>query len=295
MNKHIFSTFILFSASIIWGFAFVAQKVGMQSIGPFIFNGIRFLMGAFILYLFIIIFFKNKITKLSARNYYYGILLGILLFAASSMQQIGIISTTAGNAGFVTSLYIIFVPLLGLLLKHSISKIFWFSATISLVGLYLLCIKEDFVLNKGDIFVFISSIVWAVHVLCIDSFTKKNEPLILALLQFVICGVLSFITSFIFESTQISNVVNTWLPILYGGVFSVGVAFTLQVIGQKNTHPSYASLILSTESVFAVFSGWLILNEKLTFRSFVGCILILLGIMLIQLNLWYKNKLIKSN
>lgn len=291
-NKQLISALLLTLAAIIWGFAFVAQKMGMEFIGPFLFNGIRFIMGSLIL-LPVVLLSKKKLKKTDKKNpVYFGLLLGVVLFLASSAQQIGMVSTTAGNAGFITGLYVIFVPIFGIILKQIVPKIIWPAAALAIAGLYLLSVKEGFTMSVGDIWVSVSAVLWAVHVLLVGHLSKQIDPVFLAMQQFIVCGILSFVTAFSFETIDLSSVLLAWGPLLYGGILSVGVAFTLQVVGQKNAHPASASLLLSSESLFAAIGGWLILNEQMSLRAILGCCLILTGIVLVQLYQYYSsNKL----
>ena len=292
-NKRLLSSILLVLAAIIWGFAFVAQKVGMEFIGPFLFNGIRFIMGSLIL-IPVFISLKSNQNKSNLtnnkKNLYFGILLGIILFLASSAQQIGMVSTTAGNAGFITGLYVIFVPIFGIMLKQFVPKVIWPAASLAIAGFYLLSVKKDFTISDGDIWVFLSAILWAIHVLLIGHLTKQINPITLALQQFLVCGTLSFFTAFLFEEINFNSIILAWIPLLYGGILSVGVAFTLQVVGQKHVHPSSASLILSAESLFAAIGGWLLLNEQMSLRAIFGCALILTGIILVQVYQHYSYK-----
>jgi drug/metabolite transporter (DMT)-like permease len=292
-NKQLISSLLLSLAAIIWGFAFVAQKVGMEFIGPFLFNGIRFIMGSLIL-VPIVIYMKSKkdnsVKSDKKNNYYFGLILGTILFLASSAQQIGMVSTTAGNAGFITGLYVIFVPIFGIILKQIVPKIIWPAAAMAIAGLYLLSVKEGFTMSVGDVWVSISAILWAVHVLLVSHLSKQIDPVFLALQQFIVCGVLSLITAFSFEIVNINSIFLAWGPLLYGGILSVGVAFTLQVVGQKHAHPASASLLLSSESLFAAIGGWLILNELMSMRALLGCVFILTGIILVQVYQYYSYK-----
>jgi drug/metabolite transporter (DMT)-like permease len=292
-NKQLISSFLLLLAAIIWGFAFVAQRMGMEHIGPFLFNGIRFLMGSLMLLpvLFVLKPKENiQIPVFSKKGLMTGTLLGVILFLAASAQQIGMVSTTAGNAGFITGLYVIFVPIFGVILGQVVPKIIWPAAVMAIIGLYLLSVKEGFIISKGDLWVSVSAVLWAIHVLLIGRFSRQSNPIFLAFQQFAICGILSIITAFSVEIINMDKIMLTWGPLLYGGILSVGVAFTLQVVGQKNAHPASASLLLSSESLFAAIGGWLILNEKMSVRAIIGCILILSGIILVQVFQNYKKK-----
>lgn len=285
VRKQLTANLILLLAAIIWGFAFVAQRKGMDFIGPFLFNGIRFLMGA-LLILPLVLYSKNKESKekksISNKEIISGMMLGVFLFLGASAQQIGIVSTTAGNAGFITGLYVIFVPLIGVLFGQKIPVLIWPAAILSLVGLYLLSVQDNFTIFTGDLWVFGGSFIWAIHVLLIGLFTRKHDPVTLSCIQFFTCGILSLATAFLTEPIIWESIVSAWGPLLYGGIMSVGIAFTLQVIGQKNAHPATASLMLSSESLFAALGGWFILNEQMSTKALFGCALILSGIILVQ-------------
>lgn len=251
------------------------------------FNGIRFAIGAAWLLPFII---KKKPalpgTGSSASSTDFGkaaIILGLILFTAASLQQIGIGYTTAGKAGFITGLYVILVPILALLVKKKTGLLTWFSAFIAASGLYFLSISDQLALQKGDLLVLISAIFWALHVLVIDSLVDKWRALNLAFWQFLICAVFSLMAGFIFESFSWDSIYKAAVPILYAGLFSVGIAYTLQLVAQKEAHPAHASIIMSLEGVFAVIGGWLILQEYLTTRELIGCFLMLGGMILSQL------------
>jgi drug/metabolite transporter (DMT)-like permease len=271
----------------IWGFAFVAQRAGTEFLGPFVFNGIRFAIGAAWLLPFVI---KKKPalpgigSSASPKGFSKAaIILGIILFIAASLQQIGIGYTTAGKAGFITGLYVILVPTLALFVKKKTGLVTWFSAMIALSGLYFLSITDQFALQKGDLLVLISAIFWALYVLVIDYSVDKWRALNLAFWQFLICSVLSLMAGIIFESFSWDSIYKAALPILYAGLFSVGIGYTLQFVAQKDAHPSHASIIMSLEGVFAVIGGWLILQEYLSTRELIGCFLMLSGMILSQL------------
>ena len=287
------SELLLLLAAIVWGFAFVAQKVGMDSIGPMAYNGIRFLLGSASL-LPVIWFFnkKNKIhpsPKKTINIWLAGLVSGVVLFIAASIQQIGIVYTTAGNAGFITTLYVILVPVFGLFLKQKVNIQTWIAAVIALIGLYFLSVSEGLTIVIGDALVFGSAFFWAAQVLLASYYAPKVNIIKLAAIQFAITGILSLLISFFTETYGLQNIYDAAIPILYGGILSVGLAFTLQLIGQKNVIPSHAAIILSTESLFAAIGGWLILNEQLTSIEIFGATLILLGVILSQL----KFKILK--
>lgn len=209
--------------------------------------------------------------------------MGILLFSGSTLQQIGLIYTTAGKASFLTGIYIVLVPIIGVFLKHKIGKSAWIGVVLAVAGLYLLSINENFTISFGDLLQIIGALFWAVHILTIDYFTKKLDSLKLSCVQFATCSILSLISAFIFEQITFSGIFSALIPILYGGLLSVGVAYTLQVVAQKNAKPSHAAIILSMESVFGAVGGAVILGETMSTRGYLGCIFILSGILVSQI------------
>jgi len=277
---------LLLISALIWGFAFVAQRAGMQYIGPFTYNAIRFAMGGLFLVPFVLK--RNSSYKSSAKiNFKYGIILGLILFIASSFQQIGIIYTTAGNAGFITGMYVVLVPIFGIFIGKKTFKSTWVGALLAIAGLYFLSASENISMNFGNFLVLISSLFWAVHVLLIDNFAKKVEPLIIACIQFLVTSFLCFIAMLFTETSTWSAIYSALAPLIYGGIISVGIGFTLQIIAQKKAHPTHAAIILSLEAVFAVIGGILILKEALNLNTFIGCLLMLAGMMISQL--WKKK------
>ncbi len=280
------SELLLIIASIVWGFAFVAQKAGMDDLGPMAYNGLRFILGAITL-LPILVFTKigetsqnNKLNKIPWKA---GIISGSVLFLASSAQQFGIVFTTAGNAGFITSIYVILVPIIGLLFHHKVNIQTWIGASIAIVGLYLLSASEGLQIAKGDLLVLGSAFVWAIQVLLASYYSIRVHVIKLAIIQFSLTGILSLLISFFTEDFGLINIYEARLPIIYGGIMSVGLAFTLQLVAQKKANPTHAAIILSTESVFAALGGWLILNERLSTIEIMGALLMLTGIILSQL------------
>lgn len=291
-NKRLGANMLLLLTAAIWGFAFVAQRVVTGAIGAFSFNGIRFGLGSLSLIPLIIYFERKK--KLNGNdkqtnevNYKKrilpGILVGTILYAGSALQQVGIIYTTAGKASFITGLYMVLVPIIGLFLGHKIGKSSWIGVGLAVIGLYLLSVNGDFSIGYGDLLEVIGAVFWAIHILSIDYFSDKIEPLKLSCIQFATCSVLSLITALIFEQITITGISNAIIPILYGGLLSVGVAYTLQVVAQKNAKPSHAAIILSMESVFGAIGGAIILGETMSTKGYIGCILILAGILLSQI------------
>ena len=293
MNKQsLKSSLLLFLASVIWGAAFVAQSVGMEYMGPLTFNASRFLVGGVVLLPFALFQERiqlrsiekkedqkkqNKITLLG------GLCCGVAICTASMFQQIGMLYTSVGKAGFITALYIVLVPIFGLFLKRKPQSKVWFCALLAIIGLYLLCIDGSFILNLGDLLIFCCALVFTVHIIVIDFFSPKANGVTLSCIQFLFSGVISLILSFIFETPKISAVFSGIIPVLYAGVFSCGIAYTLQIIGQKHVEPAIASLILSLESVVSVLAGWIILNEILSSRELLGCLLMFVAVIMVQL------------
>jgi len=284
---------LLLITAAIWGFAFVAQRMGMDSMGPFTFNAIRFSLGALILLPLSLIQTRHgdhHRLKTVFKNYRWPIVItGLVLFGGASLQQIGLVGTTAGKAGFITGLYVILVPLLALLWGSQTHIAHWAGAVLAVVGLYLLSVKTGFQLSPYDLVVFAGAFVWAGHVHLIDRYSDKVGPIQLSIFQFAICGMLSAIAAVLFEDPAIAGIVDGLWLLLYGGFLSVGLAYTLQVVAQRNANPSHAVIILSLEGAFAALGGWLVLNEILTPRDLVGSALILVGMLISQI--FGKDKL----
>lgn len=276
---------MLWITSAIWGFAFVAQRAGMEHIGPFTFNGIRFLLGsASLLPLIIYMRYRKKDSSAKSVNIIQGSLLaGIVLFIGASLQQAGMVYTTAGKAGFITGFYVILVPLIGIFIGQHITRILWLGALIALAGLYMLTINGPLVLQKGDMLILLSAFFWAVHVQLINKLVDTHDALSLSAFQFAVCGILSLASGFLFETISAETILLAKWSLLYGGLMSVGIAYTLQVVAQQHVHPAYASIILSFETVFAVIGGWLLLNEAMSLRNLAGCALMLAGIVVVQI------------
>jgi drug/metabolite transporter (DMT)-like permease len=278
---------LLLITAAIWGFAFVAQRMGMDSMGPFTFNAIRFSLGTLILLpLSLIQTRRGDHHKLKTvfKNYRWPIIItGLVLFGGASLQQIGLVGTTAGKAGFITGLYVILVPLLALFWGSQTHIAHWAGAVLAVVGLYLLSVKTGFQLSPYDLVVFAGAFVWAGHVHLIDRYSDKVGPIQLSIFQFAICGALSAIAAVLFENVVVAGIVDGLWPLLYGGFLSVGLAYTLQVVAQRNANPSHAVIILSLEGAFAALGGWLVLNEILTPRDLVGSVMILGGMLISQI------------
>ena len=289
------SNLLLLITAIIWGFAFVAQRSAMEYVGPFTFNTIRFALGGISLIPLLLInkrkeFSQERILTNSSNKFMLktGIIAGTILFFGASFQQGGIVYTSAGIAGFLTGLYIVIVPIIGIAFNQKTTTATWLGAIIAVVGLYLLSIREDLTISLGDLLVLISALFWSLHVLVISKFSPKTDPIQLAFFQFMLCSVLSFITAIITEVSTIQSIYDALVPILYAGVVSVGIAYTLQVVAQQDAHPSNAAIIMSLESMFAVLGGWLLLNESIPLQGLIGCGLMLLGMFLSQLRLKKK-------
>jgi len=297
-KEEVKSSALLLLTAAIWGFAFVAQRVGMQHVGAFTFNGLRFMLGS--ISLLPILYFANRKSKESYDDkkevsdnksvIIAGIIAGSVLFFGASLQQVGLIYTTAGKAGFITGLYIVIVPILGLLLKQKTNVATWLGVLVAAVGLYFLSVNEGFYIEFGDLLELIGAVFWAVHILVIDHFTKKVDALKLSFAQYITCSVLSLITAFVFEDINFGVIPQVLIPLLYGGIMSVGVAYTLQVVAQKHAKPSHAAIAMSMESVFASIGGLLLLGEIMPLRGYLGCGLMLAGMLLSQYENFVKDR-----
>ena len=279
---------LLMLTAIIWGGAFVAQRVGMDHVGPLTFNGVRFALGA--LTLLPLALRGNENTEKNEGPHFNkkqailgGGLAGLVLFAGATLQQVGLVYTTAGKAGFITGLYVVIVPILGLLWRQWPGWGGWTGAVIAAVGLYFLSVTEDFNLAPGDAWVLASAFMWATHVLILGWLSPRVDVLKLACAQYAVCCCLSLLVAGFIETITVSGLREATIPILYGGVMSVGIAYTLQVVAQKVAPPTHAAIILSLEAVFAALAGWLILGEVLSSRGLLGCGLMLGGMVVAQL------------
>ena len=287
---------LLFLTAAIWGVAFVAQSVGMDYVGPFTFNAVRFLLGGTVLLPFLM--WKRRKERVAAGwreetreekrarrriTLIGGICCGLALSTASLLQQKGILHTTVAKAGFITALYIIIVPVLGLFFRKKVRRLVWVSVALAVAGMYLLCIKESFAIGKGDFFVFLCAIVFSIHILVLDYFSPKADGVALSCIQFYTSSIICGAGMFLLETPSWQAIVSGWMPILYAGILSCGVAYTLQIIGQKGMDPTVASLILSLESVISLIAGWILLGQKLDLREIMGCVLAFAAIILAQL------------
>lgn len=295
-----FRYLLMLLAAFIWGSAFVAQSVGMDYIGPFAFSFTRNYIGSLVLVPVVLlinsamrkraevpldqsgkeiphdVYIKNTVKG--------GIVCGIVLCFASNLQQFALITSTAGKAGFITALYVVLVPVFGLFLHKRVAWLTWIAVVLSVIGLYLLSIKPgEFSIGHAELLLLVCAFGFMVHILVIDHFAVKSHTVMMASIQFFVCGTISMILMFIFEDASIASILAAKGPILYAGLLSSGVAYTLQIVGQKGTNPTLASLILSLESVFAVISGYFILGENLTPRELTGCVIMFVAIVLSQI------------
>lgn len=291
MNLKTRHTILLFITAFIWGTAFVAQSVGLDFLPPLAFNGIRTLLGGLVLLPGIwlldrlkpadqrrpLIPFSDKMLLKS------GVICGLLLGVAGNLQQFSLLHISAGKCGFITAFYIILVPIYGIFLKRRCPAVTWLGVIIALVGLYLLCIKESFTLGRGDPLAFACAAVFAAHIMVIDHYSPLVDGVRMSCVQFFVAGGLSLLLALFVEDIQWSYVLQGWRPLLYAGVLSCGVAYTLQVVGQNGVEPTVASLILSLESVFSVLAGWAVLHDTMSSRELTGCLLMFLAIILVQL------------
>lgn len=289
MNKFVLrQSLLLLLTTTIWGVAFVAQSVSVDYIEPYTFNAARNLIGGLVLLPYIGLWKRGEPRKSWTGGC--GSLLagggicGILLFVASNLQQFGISYTTAGKAGFITAMYIVLVPVLGIFLKKKVCARVWCAVIIAVGGLYMLCMTDGgFSLQKGDFLILLCALAFSVHILVIDYFAPRVDGVKMSCIQFLVCSLLSGICMFLFEEPDLAGIVRAWIPVLYAGALSCGVAYTLQIVGQRGMNPTAASLILSLESVVSVIAGWVILGQALSRRELGGCAMLFAAIVLVQL------------
>lgn len=283
---------LLLLTAFIWGTAFVAQSVGMEYVGPFTFSFVRNIIGSVVL-IPVILFINKKENAgkndeeqkkiLNKDTVTGGLACGVILFFAANLQQIALQNAGTGKAGFLTAMYIIMVPILGLFMHKKTGVKLWIGVVIAVIGLYLLCVTDSTGLKKEDYLLLLCSFVFSLHIITIDFFAPKANCVAMSSIQFLICGLLSGVVMLAVESPNVSNIMASMLPICYAGVFSSGVAYTLQIVGQKGMNPTVASLLMSLESVFALLSGWVILNQAMNGRELMGCVLMFAAIILAQL------------
>lgn len=288
-------------AAFIWGTAFVAQDLCADSIGTFAFNATRYFIA--VLALLVVILISDKLKKnkptLTAQEkkagskqlWLGGLCCGAALAIASNFQQAGLVAgTDAGKAGFITALYVVLVPVFGLFFKRKVSLPTWIAVVLSVVALYLLCIKGDFSLAPGDLLVLVCAVCFAVHILVIDHFTAYCDGVKLSCLQFLFAGIISTICMFIFEDVDFAAILSCALPLLYVGIFSCGVGYTLQILAQKDSNPTVVTILLSLESVFAVIAGAIILKQQMTVREYIGCAIMFAAVILAQVQFPTRQK-----
>lgn len=294
-KKKLMSNTLLLITAVIWGSAFVAQRVGMDYVGPFTFCASRFILAT--VFLVPVIYFMDRGKKAEQEERSLeeialdkkftlkgGFLCGLALFGGSILQQTGLVFTTAGKAGFITALYIVLIPIFSLALRRRPELKAWAGVVFGAVGLYLLSISESFTIAFGDLIVLIGAAFWAIQMLLVDHFLPKiSDPIRLSLVQFAVCSTISTVGAFLFEEVSMDAIMQAGIPILYAGILSGGVGFTLQIVGQKYTNPMVASLILSLEAVFGAVFGFLLLQELLTTREIMGCLLMFVAIIISQL------------
>lgn len=278
----------LLIAAFIWGTAFVAQSVGMDFLGPFSFGFFRFVIGGLVLLPFILVGRKKRHAKITAGRLKLvipaALICGLCLFGGSAFQQVALQYTTVGKAGFITTLYIVLVPIFGIFLKKKTSPLLWIAVALAVAGLYLLSIKNDFHIEPGDILLLLCALCFAFHILAVDYFVNRIGAVALSCLQFFTAAVFFMIAMFISEPLPaLSSIAGAWFPLIYTGVFSCGIAFTFQILGQKGFNPTAASLLMSFESVFSVLAGMVILGETLSSRETVGCVLMFAAVILAQI------------
>lgn len=288
MGKELKASIMLFITSIIWGLAFVAQAQGMEHIGPFTFTAARSLVAIIFLYLTYIFF--NKTSK-SYREQKFdmkrtvrgGVLCGLVFTFGINFQQIGLVYTTAGKASFLTALYIVFIPIIGLFYGKKINRKLQLCIVLAMIGTYLMSVKGSLSMNIGDLITIFGSIVFAIHILMLSEFSKDTNAVLVSLIQFAVCGFFSLIAALIFEGIDMSAILKSYLAILYVGILSSGVGFTIQLMALKELDPVVASMISSLESVFGAVFGWLILSQSMSEREIIGGIIIFLATLIAQL------------
>jgi drug/metabolite transporter (DMT)-like permease len=290
-KKQLGNSLLLLLTATIWGSAFVAQSVGMEHVGPFTFTFSRSIIGGMVLLPCILLLGKWKKGFATKVEWIGGICCGIALCVASNFQQVGMQYTTVGKAGFITALYVVLVPIFGIFMKKRVSLLIWGCVAVSVAGLYLLCMPAGaFVLAFGDLLVLLCAVLFSVHILVIDHFSPKGDGVVISCIQFFTCGILSGIPMLFFEHPSVGSMLDAKWSILYAGVLSSGVAYTLQVVAQKNVNPTVASLIMCLESVVAVLAGWIILGQGMSSREIWGCALMFAAIVVAQLPVPEKMK-----
>lgn len=297
MKQQIKSSLILLLTATIWGVAFVAQSVGMEYIGPFTFNAIRCVLGGLVLIPVILVLKKKKETGAENQEkedkktlWAGGIACGVILCIASNLQQFGIMEASVGKSGFFTALYIVMIPVIGIFIGKRPGIKLWFCVALAVVGMYLLCMKDgSFTIERADIMLLLCALAFSFHILVVDYFSPKVNGVKMSCIQFFVCGVLSAVGMLFTETPDISNIQAAWLPLLYAGLLSCGVGYTLQIVGQKGINPVIASLIMSLESVISALAGWVILGQVLSPKEILGCVLMFVAIIITQIPIGNKK------
>lgn len=297
MKQQIKSSLILLLTATIWGVAFVAQSVGMEYIGPFTFNAIRCVLGGLVLIPVILVLKKKKETGAENKEkedkktlWAGGIACGVILCIASNLQQFGIMEASVGKSGFFTALYIVMIPVIGIFIGKRPGIKLWFCVALAVVGMYLLCMKDgSFTIERADIMLLLCALAFSFHILVVDYFSPKVDGVKMSCIQFFVCGVLSAVGMLFTETPDISNIQAAWLPLLYAGLLSCGVGYTLQIVGQKGINPVIASLIMSLESVISALAGWVILGQVLSPKEILGCVLMFVAIIITQIPIGNKK------
>lgn len=288
MSKKTIGNLMLLLAAMIWGASFVAQVVGLEYVGPFTFLAVRSLLGSLVLLPVIAILDKSSISRKPASAsdkktlLTAGCFCGFFLFTACALQQIGLMTTEAGKGGFLTALYIIMVPIIGLFFRKKVTPWIWLAVVLAVIGLYLLC-AGDMTMGKGEILLLLCAVAFSGHIMVVDHFSPKVDGVRLSCLQFFICGMICLIIALFTEDISLDSIRKCWIPIAYSGILSAGAGYTLQILGQARTEPATASLLMSLESVFSVLFGWLLIHEQLTSAELAGCALVFVGVILAQL------------
>ncbi|KAB0550936.1 DMT family transporter [Pseudomonas argentinensis] len=288
-NHALRADLLMLITAMIWGSSFVAQRLGMEAIGPFLYSGLRFALAVIVLLPLIVLLRRRRAkpaSPISRPLLLGGGLLGAVLALGINLQQVGLLFTSVTNSGFITGLYVIVVPLLGLLLGHKTGLGIWLGASLAVVGMFLLSVGEGFHVASGDLLQLAGAFVWGIHVLLVGVFAARHDALVLALVQFITCALISLALALGFEHLPGAEIAEALPAILYGGIFGVAVGFTLQVVAQKHAIASHAAIILSLEAVFAAIAGALLLGESLSSRGYLGCALMFAGMLLAQL--WPK-------
>ena len=281
LSKQIRNSFLLLIAALIWGVAFVAQSTGMEHIGPFTFTFLRNVIGTVVL--LPIAFFSKEKSESSKILIISAVLSGIALGIASCLQQYGMLYTSVGKAGFLTALYIIIVPIIGFFFKKKCSWLTWVAVLLAIIGVYFLCMTEEFAINKGDIYELLCAFAFSIQIMIISKYTERINAYRFACIQFFTAGLVAFFPMLLTETIGWSGVSAAMIPLLYTGVMSSGVAYTLQIIGERDLNPTVAALIMSLESCISVLAGWILINQTLSTREIVGCVIMFISIILAQI------------